>query len=143
MLLKKIFFALLFVCPCLIMAQGSASIAGMVSSEDSGDPVAQATISLLQDGAVVEQIQTNSRGGYYFSKIPAGNYQIQVTQRGYTPIVINHIHILAYQHFEINPSFEYGSYDDDTPLLIDYRDMIQKDENQSQLGIVNKKKRQN
>ena len=141
MLLKQFIIFIVLSLPYLAIGQGTASIAGLVSSEDSGDPVSYATVALLKDGAVVKQIQTNRRGGYHFSGIEAGKYKLMVSQTGYTPILIENIHILAYQHFDLNPSFEYGSYNTNDTLWIDYRDLI-KTEGEP-FGIINKKEREN
>jgi hypothetical protein len=141
MLLKQLIIIIILVLPYFAIGQGTASIAGLVSSEDSGDPVPYATVALLKDGAVVEQIQTNRRGGYHFSEIQAGKYKLLVSQRGYTPIIIENIHILTYQHFDLNPSFEYGSYNSNDTLRVNYRDLITTEG--EQFGVVNEKERGN
>ncbi len=128
--------------PCWLFAQQKGgSISGLVSSEDAGDPVAHAAITLSLNGAVVLQTQTDSKGSYSIQYLETGQYQMVVSSFGYATVVISDIHILAYQHFDINPMFEYGSYDRSDTLQISYRELIPQEE--THFGVANQKKGKN
>jgi len=120
--MKKLLLALLLICPLLMMGQ-SSTVNGQVSSEDSGDPVAGAMISLKKDGAVVTQLYTNHKGDYTIPSIKQGVYTIEITKSGYATIIITEVDLMAPQHIQINPAFEYGSYDTDEVLEISYKEL--------------------
>ncbi len=61
----------------------SATLAGSVF-DPSGRPVAQASVTLLRSTVVFDQKQTGSQGGFQFSGLADGKYQVLATAPGLT-----------------------------------------------------------
>lgn len=78
----------LLLAPATTLAQGSgsATISGKVSTT-SGAPVGGAAVVL--SGAVSERTTTDSSGGYSFTSLPVGFYQIVVTKAGFLESIAN------------------------------------------------------
>ena len=64
-------------------------IQGQVLAEDGGGPLAKATLSLRSKGARPQDrprtVRTDSRGGYAFRDLEAGQYVLRATRNGYIP----------------------------------------------------------
>ena len=64
-----------------------AAIAGLVSAEDGGSPLAKATLSLRSKTARPQDrprtVRTDSSGQYLFSDLEPGQYVLRATRRGY------------------------------------------------------------
>jgi hypothetical protein len=67
------------IAPALAQTGATGSIAGVVTSQ--GRPVGGASVALR--GVVTETTTTDAQGGYSFSSVPAGIYQIVVTKAGF------------------------------------------------------------
>jgi len=77
-----------------LAGQVSSNVWGNVTDQDSGEPIAQATVFLypIQDdelrfgyrGAPLET-KTNAAGGYLFQEVPAGTYCLRVEKDGFAP----------------------------------------------------------
>jgi hypothetical protein len=82
-LIMKYAFALLVSFPCLVFAQGGATIYGTVS--DSGGavmPGVSVTIRHMKTAAVREAV-TDSTGGYVAVQLPVGTFEVRVTPTGF------------------------------------------------------------
>lgn len=66
------------------MLQRRYFIQGRVFNAASNEPVNQATVTLTRvGGAPLQNTITDSTGNFYFSDLPAGNYEIDVRAQGY------------------------------------------------------------
>jgi hypothetical protein len=61
----------------------SASVAGGVYGEDG--PIAGARVTLVQDGEIVDAVDSASDGGYRLDDVPAGEYGLSVAAAGCEP----------------------------------------------------------
>lgn len=69
--------------PAPILAQ-TGVIAGVVSRQDSGDPIGQARVRvLLPAGGSVAEVLSNAEGGFRIAGVPAGSYTIRVEAVGF------------------------------------------------------------
>lgn len=55
----------------------TSGLSGMIAT-DTGDPMAGVALTLVQDGQTVQQAQTGRDGGYAFSDLPAGVYDLNI-----------------------------------------------------------------
>lgn len=57
-------------------------VCGTVTNS-AGEPVAKASVTILQSGKELRTIQTNADGKFSFEKFSAGHYKIRVEAEGY------------------------------------------------------------
>jgi hypothetical protein len=69
-----------------VLLTRSASVSGVVRDEDG--PVADARVTLVQDGEIVESADTDESGAYRIDDIGAGEYELSVVAAGHARTVI-------------------------------------------------------
>lgn len=62
---------------------GEANLYGYVVNKKTGTPVANVTVTLKQDEAELETVETDNDGIYYFSEILPGEYDLLVSKDGF------------------------------------------------------------
>ncbi|WP_214368999.1 carboxypeptidase regulatory-like domain-containing protein [Pseudonocardia sp. H11422] len=67
-----------------VLLIGSCSVAGIVCA--NGRPVDGATVTLLQEGEVVDAVDTGGSGRYRIGDLAAGDYTLAVTSPGHDPL---------------------------------------------------------
>jgi hypothetical protein len=67
--------------PC--PAAGTSTLSGTVVNASNSEPVADATVALLQNGSVVASTVTTQSGGYSFSQLAAGTYDVRIAAAGF------------------------------------------------------------
>ncbi|WP_349313852.1 TonB-dependent receptor domain-containing protein [Chitinophaga sp. MM2321] len=94
MMLKGTFFLLLYLCTVTARAQQQTVISGQVADSITRKPVEYATVVLMQpDKKTVAHVLADDRGGFSFSGVAYGAYQVGITMLGYAPRVIDTFHI--------------------------------------------------
>jgi hypothetical protein len=68
-----------------VLLARSASVSGAVSGEDG--PIVGARVTLVQDGEVIDAVDTDGDGGYRIGDIGAGEYGLSVAAAGCEPSV--------------------------------------------------------
>ncbi|HUA96698.1 MAG TPA: carboxypeptidase regulatory-like domain-containing protein [Terracidiphilus sp.] len=90
--LAVLLLSVLLLSPVRLRAQSSRSgpagenlISGVVLGGLSGQPIAQATVTLrgTRDYEIIAQAVTGSDGGFQFSHLPDGRFQLSASHRGY------------------------------------------------------------
>lgn len=76
---------LLFCCLALLGLSTQAQQITGVAKDAQGNPVSNATISLLRDTVVVKFTVSKDNGSYSFSGIKEGKYRVSATHVGFTP----------------------------------------------------------
>lgn len=69
-----------------VLLARSASVSGVVNGEDG--PIGRARVTLVQDGEIVDAVDTDDAGGYRIGDIGAGEYGLTVAAAGCEPIAI-------------------------------------------------------
>lgn len=89
----RLLLPLLFlILTCSFASAGTVGkISGVVTSQESGDPLGQANVAIVGTtmGAVADQ-----DGKFFILNIPAGTYQLQATVVGYKPKLISDIRVV-------------------------------------------------
>ncbi|MCY7342618.1 MAG: carboxypeptidase-like regulatory domain-containing protein [Pseudonocardia sp.] len=67
-----------------VLLAPSASLAGTVYSEDG--PVLGAKLTLVQDGEVVDAVDSGDDGAYRIGDLAAGDYELSVSADGCEPV---------------------------------------------------------
>jgi hypothetical protein len=67
-----------------VLLARSASVSGAVHGEDG--PIAGARVTLVQDGEIVDAVDTDADGGYRMEDLGAGEYGLSVAAAGCEPI---------------------------------------------------------
>lgn len=80
--MKNYLYIGLMIISIMITNISVAQVGGVVTDAESKEPLSNATVILKSD-AMEEVAQTNLQGEYFFSKIPKGNYTINVSYIGY------------------------------------------------------------
>ncbi len=80
--------------------QGTASVAGVVL-DISEAGVAEATVTLTQEGAAERVMQSGERGVFLFTELPAGMYHVTITAKGLETFVSSEISLRAGEHHEL------------------------------------------
>jgi outer membrane receptor protein involved in Fe transport len=82
---------------------GTSNVASGKAYDENNNPLAYATISLMQakDSSLVKTSMTDTLGMYSFKNIPVGNYFITISMTGYKAQTINAISIGNVQRAEI------------------------------------------
>src|SRR5215471_10903504 len=65
--------------------QATFRVQGVVVRDDSGDPLSKARVELRGGSSEPTTVTTDGDGKFYFSNIPAGNYDISVRRDGFAP----------------------------------------------------------
>jgi hypothetical protein len=73
--------------PVEVQLVRSSAVAGTVR-DAAGEPVADATLELLQDGELVASTTTTAAGGYGFAELAAGEYTVALLAAGHEPRVV-------------------------------------------------------
>ena len=102
--------ALCFLVPIVSAAQtGSSSLRGIVN-DPQGSPVVGATITLLNPERSFSRTQvTNSDGGYLFTGIPPGAYQVEVELKGFKKALLTNVKALVDTPTDLDVTLEVGS----------------------------------
>ena len=88
-------FVLCFALLATASAQSGASLAGSVK-DPQGRPVAGATIAVVsRSGAASTTTTSDSSGKYRLERLPAGDYLLRATARGFASFLIDDIHVSA------------------------------------------------
>jgi len=67
----------------------AGTITGTVVDSVSGEPIADAEVTLVRvDGSTVGTTRSDRRGGFRFSSVPAGRYEVRVRRVGYAASVV-------------------------------------------------------
>ena len=94
----RILIICLLLCICTeITAQNSGEITGQLQDSISGEPLQFATVALFKKGLEqpVNGSVTNSMGGFSFSDLEFGNYEVVASFLGYSPKTFADIHLSA------------------------------------------------
>ena len=98
------------VCPAL-WAQGeavSARLAGTVLDPDEA-PVPQAKVMLASpEAGLTRQAVTSHDGGYIFTAVPPGRYQLKVEKEGFATYLQSELVLTVGQSTTLNPRLEIG-----------------------------------
>ena len=93
------------------VAATKGAILGIARDEDSGDPVAFATILARREGEITNQARKSSdRGLYQFLQLAPGRYTVMGTFAGQT-ITANDVMVVAGESVAIDLSFAFGHPD--------------------------------
>src|SRR5215469_1051169 len=85
------------------------AITGTVQ-DTSGAVVPDAQVTLVNtDQGITLETKTNSSGGYTFSPVRIGNYELTVTAKGFTKTTQRNIHVNVAQVVQANISLKPGA----------------------------------
>lgn len=72
----------------LFAQQGGVDVTGVVVEEESGNPIEQATVRLLnlKDSSLVRGVASLRNGGFTLKNVKAGNYLLNLSFVGYDPL---------------------------------------------------------
>jgi len=87
LLLSLVAFAASF---CLVSAQ-HIKISGLLMDSATVKPVEFAAVALLKDGKIIEGANSDSKGRFVFTKVPPGQYAIQVSLMSYATKTVEKI----------------------------------------------------
>jgi hypothetical protein len=91
------------------MMGGSGSVSGVVT-DPSGGVIANTPVKLrAQNGDVVATSMTDSAGNYSFSDLPAGNYDIEMSGRGFNTTRVQGVSIGGGREVTQNASLQVGA----------------------------------
>src|SRR5260370_16977 len=101
---------LLALLPVVSIAQsGSSSVRGIVT-DPQGNPLAGATVTLVNAARNFSRTQTtNSDGAYSFKPVPPGNYRLLVESKGFKKSLIASVDALVDSPTDINVQLEVGT----------------------------------
>jgi len=77
----------------LLNGEANATIKGRVLEEDGKTPLENAVVRLMQDSLLILETQTNAKGEYSLTPIPAGKYDLIVSFTRYSPYTLKGIEI--------------------------------------------------
>ena len=93
---RFILLLLLFVLSTTVaFTQTTASLQGVVTDKDKGEPLIAANVAIYKNGVLVTGTQTDFDGRYSFNPVDPGVYDLEVTYVGYTPQKITGITVFA------------------------------------------------
>jgi carboxypeptidase family protein len=110
---RLLFATLLLACltPAALLAQGdaiTATLAGNVRDpNDAVVPLARVTLRNPGTG-FTRDVVTDDKGGYVFTVIPPGRYQLQVEKEGFSTYEHPDVMLTVAQSATINPKLEVG-----------------------------------
>lgn len=112
MSLRKIFFALFLIAAFYAVTANAqvdtGSIVGTVV-DSSGAAVRGASLTLTNDATNQQQaLQSEHDGGFTFSPLKIGSYELRAEKQGFKTFVQQHIQVTVQGHLEINPRLEVG-----------------------------------
>ncbi len=87
---------------------GQASISGLVTDKDTGEPILFGDIIIYQDGKLITGEQTNFDGNYIISPIDTGVYDIFFLYIGYTDLKIEGVIITDNKETTLDASITSG-----------------------------------
>ena len=62
------------------------SITGKIIDVSTGQPIDNVTIDILENGIIVESVQSNEDGSYILSEVTPANYQMRIAMNGFQTI---------------------------------------------------------
>ena len=105
-LLGLIFYILAL--PCLLPAQSTGKIEGLVTDKQSGQPLEGTQVTV--EGTTLGNI-TNDRGYYFILNVPPGLRSIRFNYTGYAPGLVENVRIQAGHTSTINASMETATFE--------------------------------
>lgn len=90
-------------------AQSSTALAGKVTDEANGEPVAFANVILYKNGVLTTGTETDDKGNYNFSNIDPGTYDVEVSFVGFQTQRIKGIQVFAGKTNKANVLLESGA----------------------------------
>ncbi len=112
---KRILIAILTVlvlcCPVLMRGQELQATLNGTVTDPSGAVIPSATVTIAQNGVngASRVIQTNARGGYTVTNLPAGTYSVTVTAPGFQTYAANDVTLFVAQTRSVNAKLQPGA----------------------------------
>ena len=104
---RKIYcFFFFIICSFSLFAQEFGSVQGGLKDEFSGDPIANAKLTLFIDEAIVSQSNTDKLGNFSIWNIEQGVYELVISKMHFSTLKITDISITTNQQLTFNPLFE-------------------------------------
>ncbi|GIV25386.1 MAG: hypothetical protein KatS3mg026_1078 [Bacteroidia bacterium] len=128
-MLRKLISALAGVglMPCLLAQQDAGKIRGVVRDKVTREPLAFATVVVLQNGIVKGGTNTNENGEYSIAPVSPGTYDVRASYAGKT-FTISGVVVTANRTIVLDINME-SSVETQTQVIVDYKvPLFEKDE---------------
>lgn len=103
-----LFFIMMVSAVTAFAQTGSQSLQGVVTEQETGDPVMFANVALYKNGALVTGVQTDYDGKYSFNDIDAGTYDIEFSYVGFSNKKISDVVVFAGKSITLNVEMTVG-----------------------------------
>lgn len=87
---------------------GQASLSGLVTDEETGEPILFGDVVVYQNGKLVTGEQTDFDGNYVISPIDTGVYDVRFLYVGYEEVMIEKIQVFTDKETVVNASMKSG-----------------------------------
>src|SRR5437762_5516907 len=107
-LVTGFFVLLLFSCVALAQ-QGTSSIRGVVTDQQ-GNVVSGATVTLINPATNASRVATTGDGGVYaFESVSPGDYRLEIEAKGFKKAAITNVHALVSKSVPVDVKLEIGN----------------------------------
>jgi outer membrane receptor protein involved in Fe transport len=135
-MIRLLLFIICTVITTAAFSQGSTSVGGKVTDQESGEPIAFGNVVLYKNGVFTTGTETDIDGNYLFSNIDPGTYDVEVSYVGYTSQRLTGVKVLAGKSNKADVKLEVGGVVLGEIVVTEYKVPLVQQDNTTSGGVI-------